>query len=235
MNSKVNLGNDIQGNNVEIDLDRENIHFIILAGESGSGKSVFHERLYKELIDHNNSKQLGFIVLDTNRVELASWESSYLIKPPIVEVDEALDEFERLGKESILRAGGKVSAKQAIIIHIEECNMIWANKKRFEKALVNIVKNKNKNNMFLVFSSSKTGPEVFTSAIMKNADLKVIFKVYDESYSKFLMGESLAEKFTKPGKRVLVFKNKQIICQPFTEAEIRSNEQFFWPDLYVRS
>lgn len=228
MNMKINLGKDVKGNDIFIDLAKENIHFIILAGETGSGKSVFHYHLYKELIDHNSPKQLGFVVLDTNRVELAGWKSQYLINPVIVEIEEALEEFEKLSEESILRTKGQVSTEQAIVIHIEECNMITADKKRFEKSLLNIVKNKDKNNMFLVFSSSKTSSQVFTPTMMKNADLKVIFKVYDEGYSKFLLGESLAEKFSESGMRVLLFNGKKIICKPFDKEQIKSDEDFFW-------
>lgn len=47
MDMNVNLGKDVKGKDIFIDFDKENIHFIILGGGTGSGKSVFHLKIYE--------------------------------------------------------------------------------------------------------------------------------------------------------------------------------------------
>src|SRR3989338_2695948 len=107
MNLKVNLGKDKNDSDVVIDLVKENIHFVILAGESGSGKSIFHSMLYKQLVEQNTSKELRFVIFDTNRVELTGWKS------PFVEINmQAYDEqmFEKALRNFL------ISNKHALIV-----------------------------------------------------------------------------------------------------------------------
>ena len=215
MKAKINVGRDLNGKDIVIDLQEEKLHTIILAGETGSGKSVFHENLYKQLMAQNSSEELGFVFFDMTRVDFTDWNSPYLYMPVIFDSEKALTAFEKLGEESILRANNKTSARRTIFIHIEECDMICLNKKRFEKAWLNIAKNKEKNNMYLVFSTSALRTDVFTKIILENTDLKVICKVTSKEDSLFILGKSLAEKFKEPGEKVLVYNNREVLSLPF--------------------
>lgn len=73
MNLKVDLGVDEQGQNVIVDIEKQNIHFIILLGTTGSGKSVFHYHLYKQLAEQNTPEELGFVFYDMTRVDFAGY------------------------------------------------------------------------------------------------------------------------------------------------------------------
>lgn len=225
MNLKVNLGIDEQGNNVDLDLGKENIHFTILVGSTGSGKSVFHYHLYKQLAENNSSEDLGFIFLDMTRTDFSGWESPFVIDR-ILDAEPALKKFEELGKQS------NPTNKKAIFVHIEEMDMLSESATRFEDALENILKHKRDNNIYVVFSTSRPSVDVLTPKIRSLVDLKVVFNLASKFDSKFMLGnDSAATLFQNPGQRILVFGDKRISCKPFTAEEADEGDKYFWNSL----
>lgn len=225
MNFNVFTGNDLKGKKYYLDLKKENLHTIFLTGTTGSGKSIFHTSIYKQLMEQNTSDELGFVFMDMTQVDFASWYSPYLYLPIILWTDQALNALELLAKESELRAQGKSDNKRAIVIHIEECDMMALDNHRFEQAWLKIEKHKDKNNMYIVFSTSRPSTDVFTEIIRKNTDLKVVFNLSTERDSRSILGKSLAEKL-EAGQKVLVYKNEQIIINPFTNDYLETLREF---------
>lgn len=226
MNLKINAGKDTKGKDIFIDLQKENLHTIILTGSTGSGKSIFHYSMYKQLIEQNSSTELGFVFMDMTQVDFAGWFSPYLYLPIILWTEQALNALEMLANESELRAQGKSDNKRAIVIHIEECDMMALDSHRFEQAWLSIEKHKDKGNMYIVFSTSRPSPDVFTKTILKNTDLKVVFNLSSIEDSMYVMGESLAENFTLPGEKVIVYQGKYILSRPFSDKEVKDVNKF---------
>ena len=54
------LGRKDSGEDFLLNLEKEGIHFILLAGETGSGKSIFHYNLYKELSKKHTPEEMDF-------------------------------------------------------------------------------------------------------------------------------------------------------------------------------
>ena len=215
MNLKVNLGKDINNNDFNVDLEKEDIHFIILVGTSGFGKSVFHYNLYKQLIDQNKPEELGFIFFDMTMVDFAGWKSPYVITFIAGDGVKALKKFEEISK--------KESVKR-LIIHIEEMTMLEVSTARFEKALSDTLKNNP--NAFVVCSTSRPSNDVLTPKIRSLADLLVVFNLASSEDSKFLGAEG-AENFTIPGQHMLILKNEKITCKPLSESDVKNDGDFF--------
>ncbi|MFH0767414.1 MAG: FtsK/SpoIIIE domain-containing protein [Bacillota bacterium] len=226
MNMKIYAGKDIDGKDCFIDLEKDNLHTVILTGTTGSGKSIFHYSMYKQLIEQNSSDELGFVFMDMTQVDFAGWYSPYLYLPIILWTEQALNALELLAKESELRARGKSDNKRAIVIHIEECDMMALDSHRFEQAWLSIEKHKDKNNMYIVFSTSRPSPDVLTETILKNTDLKVVFVLSSVRDSTLILGKSLAEKFTIPGQKALAYNNKEVITYPFTNEYVEQLQEF---------
>ena len=226
MNLKINAGKDIKSKDIFIDLQKENLHTIILTGSTGSGKSIFHYSFYKQLMEQNLPTELGFVFMDMTQVDFSWRHSPYLYLPTITNPGQALNALELLANENKLNTQDKSDSKRAIVIHIEECDMVAADPIRFEKAWLKIAENKDKSKMYLVFSTSRPSPDVLTKTILKNTDLKVVFNLASIQDSKHVIGESLAENFTLPGQKVLVFKGKKIICEGFTDMEVKEINKF---------
>lgn len=226
MKADIYVGKDISGKNAFLDLTKEKLQTILLVGQTGSGKSVFHNFLYKQLMEQNSPEELGFVFLDMTRVDFSQWTSNYLYLPTIYDSKQALNAFELLGSESASRAKNDSMKKKSIFIHIEECDMVFQDKKRFEDTWVKISENKDRSNIYLVFSTSRVGREVLSEKILNNTDLKAAFTMVSEESSKLVLGKSTAEKFNGLGEKVLVFNNKEIFCRPFSQEELEEINEF---------
>lgn len=92
------LGVDVYGKIQTMDL-AEAPHMLV-AGATGSGKSVFLNVLIHSLIQQNPVQGLKFVLIDPKRVELAAWKNSeYLLAKPIYEIDEAMKTLSWLVEE----------------------------------------------------------------------------------------------------------------------------------------
>src|SRR3989344_2876527 len=221
---KIYTGKDLEGKDFYLDLEKENLHTIFLTGTTGSGKSIFHYSMYKQLMEQNTPDELGFVFMDMTQVDFAGWFSPYLYLPIILWTEQALNALELLAKESELRAQGKSDNKRTIVIHIEECDMMALDSHIFEQAWLSIEKHKDKNNMYIVFSTSRPSTDVFTEIIRKNTDLKVVFNLSTERDSVTILGKSLAEKL-EPWKKVLAYNDNEIIINSFTDDYVKELQE----------
>lgn len=207
------LGKNIKGESIYLNLEKEGIRFILLVGDSGSGKSIFHNNLYKELSEKHSPEEVGFIFMDMTQVDFTLWNSNYLIMSTIKRAEDALNILEGLKDE-----------KRTIIVHIEEANMVYMDRKNFEKGLDNIIYN-NKN-IIIVFSTSRANPEYLNSWMDKYINCKVIFKCFENGVSENILGNDMAFNLKQPGERILAYNNKQIKCLPFSENESKELKEF---------
>ena len=197
------LGVDKYGKRIELDFDEGNIHFVLLAGQTGAGKSVFHSNLYKELTENHSPEQLGFLFLDMTARDFNDWLSEYLIRPVIHSPKEAIRALHEL-------ADLKLDKK--IFVHIEECDMVYEDRKGMEDALDKL---RSLKNIHVVYSTSRIDREYLGDWMKRIIDLKVIFAVPSDDDSLFLLGNTLASHFNDVGERVLASNGWQTLCKPF--------------------
>lgn len=211
---KICLGNDKNGEKIMFDFEAEDVNFILLIGQTGSGKGIFHFNLYKELSEKYSSDEIGFLFLDMTRVDFCQRSSDYLIRKAIVDSHEAIEALHELAE---------LETDNKIFVHIEECNMVFADRDRLESALKKLRERKN---IYIVYSTSRIDKEYFSDWMRGFIDLKVVFKTMTEDDSVFLLGSDAAYSFKKPGERILVFKDRQILCQPFLKEEAEVLNKF---------
>ncbi len=197
----INFGKTDEGKAVSLDLEQAEIRFILLAGMTGSGKSVFHTHLYREFMKQCTPSEVGFVFLDMTRLDFMDWDARYLIRPTITDPAEALRALETLKDE-----------QRTIIVHIEECDMVYHDRARLEKAIERILHENKK--IYIVYSTSRIDPDYLTDWIEKYVDLKVIFRVAAAEDSMLLLGSGAALSLTFPGERILAFDGKVIKCAP---------------------
>lgn len=218
MNLNINLGKLTSGEDFSLDFAQQNLNLILLVGATGTGKSVFHYRLYRNLMRQNTHTELGFVFLDNIRVEFVSWKTKYILRL-VTDHNEGLKTMEEFAELAAKRSRGEADNSQVIFMHIEECDLMAVDAHRFEVAWMKLSEHKEQSNIYTVFSTSRPSIDVFTSVILNNADLKVVFGMASERDSNFVLGSDVAAKFDKPGERVLVYNDKQVFCEPFPEAE----------------
>lgn len=208
------LGHEEGGEKVELDFEKEKISFILLVGYTGSGKSIFHNNLYKELSKKYSPNELSFVFLDNTMANFVGWQSDHVVKSVVGRPKEAiaaLGEIAQRGTEKML------------FIHIEECDMVYIDRAAVEAALMKLKKTEN---VFIVYSTSRIDKEYLNDWMKKFIDLKVVFFVPGGDDSIFLLGNNAASHFKKKGERILAFNDMQIPCRPFSEEEVKMLENF---------
>jgi len=207
------LAKDFNNNDIRIDFDKEGIKFILLTGHTGSGKSIFHNNLYKQLSENYSPDEIGFVFLDMTRVDFYGWDSDHIIKPITVEVEKAVKRLNEIADSN---------SSKKIFVHIEECDMAYHDHEGVERAFKKI---KEKENIYVIFSTSKPSPE-YLESWLDYFDLKIVFGVASKEDSEFLLGNDSAHGLKNSHNRILAFYQKQIFCKPFSEEEAMELRDF---------
>lgn len=177
MNLKVSLGKGFDSKKeVSIDLQKDNIHTVVISGSTGSGKSTFHHAITKQIMKNNTPKEVGFIFMDFKRVEFGEYKNSeYLYHSIIYDPKEAVVVLKDLIKESEARFKGVQGSEKAIIVHIEESDIVHFSPNLLEEVFKAIEEQLEGNNIYVFFSSSRVSDIVFTPRLLKYSALKGVF------------------------------------------------------------
>src|SRR5581483_6012719 len=84
---KIALGKDVSGGPVVVDLAR--MPHLLIAGATGSGKSVCLNSLIACLLFHNSPERLRLLMIDPKMVELTTFNGvPHLLHPVVTEMDK---------------------------------------------------------------------------------------------------------------------------------------------------
>ena len=70
---EIRLGHDRSGEDVVVDLEKSGIRFVLLVGQTGSGKSVFHNHLHREMTAKHTAGEIGLVFVDSTRLDFVGW------------------------------------------------------------------------------------------------------------------------------------------------------------------
>lgn len=171
--------------------------FLLLIGATASGKSTFAKSLHKGLSESN--PDLRFLILDMTGVSYYRHpEGGRLYKPVIFDADEALDALEEV-------AEGYEPEEGKLAIHIEECDAVYRDRTRFEKALAKL---REKPNVLIIYSTSRVDKSYLEEWLAKYVDVRFVFRTATRENAEFLAGTQAPFYFNQPGQYVLVISNK---------------------------
>lgn len=92
------LGKGSAGESVSADLCK--MPHLLIAGATGSGKTVFINSTITCLLMYNTPRDVRLLLIDPKRVELVSFEGvPHLISPVVIESDKAIDALRRILRE----------------------------------------------------------------------------------------------------------------------------------------
>lgn len=92
------IGVDVYGNIIKKDLAE--MPHLLIAGTTGSGKSIMVHNVIRSLIAQNTPEQLQLILIDPKRVELSLYRNTpHLMSPVIYDADSAMTTLEWLVEE----------------------------------------------------------------------------------------------------------------------------------------
>ncbi|MBI5913586.1 DNA translocase FtsK 4TM domain-containing protein [Candidatus Azambacteria bacterium] len=214
------LGRDVAGNPQYADIDK--MPHLLIAGTTGSGKSVCLHTILTSLLYKNFPQMLKLVIIDPKRIELAAYNGiPHLLTPIIIERDKAIAALRWAAREMERRyeflAQFKVrnissyNAQIAkgehderimpyIVIVIDElADLMSSSAKEVEAAIVRLAQMSRAVGIHLIISTQRPSVEVITGLIKANIPCRIAFQVASLVDSRTILDMSGAEKLLGNG------------------------------------
>ncbi len=208
------LGKDVMGQSWVVALDK--MPHVLVAGATGSGKSVCLNALIIGLLYENGPDALKFIMVDPKRVELSAYEGiPHLLIPPITKADDTvnalkwtvremerrLDVLSKFGARDINSYNARAEEKMPkIVIIIDElADLMSQNGREVEATIVRIAQMARAVGIHLVLATQRPSVDVITGLIKANIPARIAFSVASQTDSRTILDVSGAEKLLGRG------------------------------------
>jgi len=214
------IGKDIAGDAVVGELNK--MPHLLIAGQTGSGKSVMINTLLTSLLYRNSPSDMRLILVDPKQVEMAPYESiPHLLTPIITEPEKtisalkwAVNEMERrysLLAEQKLRDIKTFNQKNTdeampyIVIVIDElADLMMIAKRDVESLVVRLAQKARAVGIHLVLATQRPSVDVITGLIKANVPARIAFTVASQVDSQTILDQGGAEKLLGQGDMLLL-------------------------------
>lgn len=240
----ISLGRDIAGRSHFANLSR--MPHLLIAGATGSGKSVTIHAIITSLLFRNPPENLKFIMIDPKRVELTLYNSiPHLLTPVITEPKKTILALKWTSKEmerryNILEAAGardvnsyhENMAKNAetmpyIVVIIDElADLMQSYPRELEAAVVRLAQMSRAVGIHLILSTQRPSVNVITGLIKANIPARIALQVSSQIDSRTILDSAGAEKLLGAGDMLFLSgemsKPKRIQSAYISEKEVKS-------------
>ncbi|TSC87595.1 MAG: DNA segregation ATPase FtsK/SpoIIIE, S-DNA-T family [Microgenomates group bacterium Gr01-1014_7] len=211
----VALGRDTSSKPMVVDLDK--MPHVLIAGTTGSGKSILLNSFITSLLFRNSPDELKIIMIDPKRVELTNYNGiPHLLTPVITEPEKilsslkwAMAEMERRYKlfQSVgvrnITGYNEMSGFQAlpyIIIVVDElADLMMFAPVEIEDAITRIAQLARATGIHLVVATQRPSVDVITGLIKANIPCRIAFNVSSMIDSRVILDGPGAEKLLGRG------------------------------------
>lgn len=218
-NLSVTLGRDVAGHEMIVAL--ETMPHLLIAGATGSGKSVAINSLIMSLLYQNAPEDLRLILVDPKRVEMTPYNDiPYLLTPVITDVKKTINalkwatsEMERryellshAGKRNIAsyNASKKNHMPYIVIIIDELADLMAVSSQEVEAAITRLAQMARAVGIHLVVATQRPSVDVITGLIKANITSRIAFTVASVVDSRTILDSSGAEKLLGRGDMLFV-------------------------------
>ncbi len=213
------LGRDVTGEPIYGDIER--MPHMLIAGATGSGKSVAIHSLLISLLYKNSPETLQLILIDPKRVELSVYSGiPHLVAPVITDGKKsvgvfrwAISEMEKR-YETFVNAGVRdiKSYNKSnnpplpfIVIVVDElADLMAAYGREIETSVVRLAQMARATGIHLVLSTQRPSVEVITGLIKANITSRMALQVASQIDSRTILDSSGAEKLLGGGDMLFV-------------------------------
>ena len=240
------IGKDIAGKSVVADLKR--MPHMLIAGQTGSGKSVMINTFITSLLYRNTPADLKLILVDPKQVELVLYNDiPHLLTPVINEPEKcisalkwAVAEMERrlrtmaeVGKRDIEQYNllKKEEGMPYIVIVIDElADLMMMAARDVEALIVRLAQKSRAAGIHLVIATQRPSVDVITGLIKANVPTRIAFTVNSQVDSRTIIDQSGAEKLLGSGDMLFLTsempKPKRVQAALIEESETKKVVDF---------
>ncbi len=210
----VPLGKDVTGSSWCVALEK--MPHMLVAGATGSGKSVALNTMIISWLYQNGPDELKLILVDPKRVELTSYAGiPHLLVPPITNVDDTvnalkwtvremerrLDLLSKQGARNIEQYNAKVEERmpKLVVVIDELADLMSTNGREVEANIVRIAQMSRAVGIHLVLATQRPSVDVITGLIKANVPGRIAFAVASQTDSRTILDQAGAEKLLGRG------------------------------------
>ncbi len=215
---RIALGRDVSGHPAAADL--ATMPHLLLAGTTGSGKSVCINSIVTCLLLQNTPAQLRFIMVDPKRVELTYFNDiPHLLAPVVVdldrvvpmmqwisrEMDERYRRFSDVGVRNIadynarMRSEGGRELPYLVLIVDELADLMMLAPDETERVLTRLAQLARATGIHLVIATQRPSVDVVTGLIKANFPARIAFAVASSVDSRVILDQPGADRLLGSG------------------------------------
>ena len=223
-NNKIDiaLGKDSEGRPIVFDLKKT--PHLLVAGATGSGKSVAINVMITSLLLQFSPNDLKMILVDPKMVEFTSYRDiPHLIAPIVTDskkassvlhrgVEEMENRYKEMSKEYVrnidelnekYKSQGKTKMPYLIIIIDELADLMVVAKKDVEESIMRLTQKARAAGIHLILATQKPSTEVITGVIKANIPSRIAFTVTSGYDSKTIIDQVGAENLIGQGDMLI--------------------------------
>jgi len=215
---KFTLGKDVAGHPIVADLAA--MPHLLIAGTTGSGKSVCVNSILTCFLLHNTPDDLRLILVDPKRVELTSYNGiPHLLAPVVVEIERVVGAlqwmmremdnryhmFAQIGARNIADYNARMAAQggkklPSLVVVIDElADLMMISPDETERTITRLAQLARATGIHLVIATQRPSVDVVTGLIKANFPARVAFAVASGVDSRVILDQPGAERLLGRG------------------------------------
>ena len=238
------LGKNISGNPIVGDLT--SMPHLLIAGTTGSGKSVCINTIILSLLYRHTPEKCKFILIDPKMLELSTYEGiPHLLCPVITEakkatsvlgwvVKEMENRYKLMTKEGVRNIDGynskhKLPMPYIVVVVDEMSDLMLVAGKEIENYIQKLSQMARAAGIHIIMATQRPSVDVITGTIKANFPTRLSFQVSSKIDSRTILGEQGAEQLLGKGDMLYMSSANRIIRihAPFvSDIEIEKINQF---------
>ncbi len=209
------IGKDISGTPIIGNLQK--MPHLLIAGQTGSGKSVMINTLLASMLYRNSPAELKLILVDPKQVEMALYHDIPHLLAPVInepekcisalkwavaEMERRLKAFAEVGKRNIVEYNSvkKEEGMPYIVIVIDElADLMMMAARDVESLIVRLAQKARAAGIHLVIATQRPSVDVITGLIKANVPARIAFTVVSQVDSRTIIDQAGAEKLLGSG------------------------------------
>lgn len=246
------IGRDTENNPIIAQIS--SMPHLLIAGTTGSGKSVCINGIIASILFKAQPEEVRFLMVDPKRIELSIYNGiPHLERPVITDAKEAVlmlkeltewmdlryKAFAKLGVRDIVEYNKKSDKKKPYIIVIidEMADLMMTGSKEIETHIIRLAQMSRAVGIHLILATQRPSVNIITGSIKANFPVRISFKVPSKADSKTIIDTSGAEKLLGKGDMLYIPPQKGVTVRAhgaFIKTEEATNIVNLWAETYMK-